>query len=343
MAKRAGQKLRILQVMQLILQHTDEEHGLTLAQMAAMLRDQGLDCERKSLYDDIQTLRDFGLDILLQKQGRQSVYLLASRDFELPELKLLVDAVQSSRFITAKKSEQLIGKIERLASVPQGRQLQRQVYVQGRIKTMNESIYHNVDKLHEAISAGRQIKFRYFQWSVQFGGGSRVVKSYRHGGALYQISPWALLWDDENYYMVGYDGAAGKIKHYRVDKMEAIQLTDLARDGQREFASFDTAVYSKKVFGMYGGQEQTVRLRFADYLAGVVVDRFGTDLPLRPAGPGQFIAVVQVQTSPQFFSWVFGLGDGVQILSPQQIVDDFLHHARQVTDLYGDRNGPDAV
>ena len=178
-------------------------------------------------------------------------YYIANRSFELPELKLLVDAVQSSKFITHKKSNELIKKVEGLASVHQARQLQRQVFVQNRVKTMNESIYYNVDKIHNAISQGVKVSFLYFEWAVSFTTKERIKRPKR-GGERYAISPWALTWDDENYYMIGYDSESKKIKHYRVDKMQSIELTDEKRDGQRVFQKFDMAQYSKMTFGMYG-------------------------------------------------------------------------------------------
>ncbi len=245
MAKRSGQKLKLLYLMKILLEQTDEDHGLTIAQLAQKLEEWGVSAERKSLYDDLETLQVYGLDVI-SPQGRGS-YGVGSRLFEVAELKLLVDAVQSSRFITAKKSRELIGKVESLASVYQAQTLQRQVYVANRIKTMNESIYYNIDALHQAIAQGKQISFRYFQWPVP------------PGGERYQVSPWALTWDDENYYLVAYDTPEQKIKHFRVDKMEGIRLEKEKRDGAEQFQKFDMAVYFRQVFGMYGGEEAQVR------------------------------------------------------------------------------------
>ena len=256
MPKNPNQKLKLLYLYQILMQKTDEEHKLTTDELIAALSRCGIEAERKSIYSDIAALQDFGLDVNLQR-GRGGGYFVASREFELPELKLLVDAIQCSRFITEKKSNELIKKLESLASEPQARALQRQVYVSDRVKTINESIYYNIDTLHSAISAGVQITFQYFEWALDFSAQQRIQKRYRRDGARYQVSPWALTWDDENYYMVAYEAASDAIRHYRVDKMEHIELTDLRREGQRLFHDqFNIASYARKVFGMFSGEEK---------------------------------------------------------------------------------------
>lgn len=252
----------------------------------------------------------------------------------MPELRLLVDAVQSSRFITDRKSRQLIGKVESLASRFQAQELQRQVYVTGRIKTMNESIYYNIDGLHDAIARQKQVSFRYFEWVLDREQG-RLCRQYRRGGRRYRVSPWALAWDDENYYLVAYDSDAQKIKHYRVDKMAEIQAEELSRQGLGHFRQFDMAQYSLRMFGMYGGEEVDVTLQFEDRLAGVVADRFGRETAMRPQGAGYFTITVPVAVSPPFFAWVFGLGTGAQILGPQPVVERFRQHMEQIWAQYG--------
>lgn len=332
MAKRSGQKLKLLYLMKILLEQTDEDHGLTIAQLAQKLEEWGVSAERKSLYDDLETLQVYGLDVI-SPQGRGS-YGVGSRLFEVAELKLLVDAVQSSRFITAKKSRELIGKVESLASVYHAQTLQRQVYVANRIKTMNESIYYNIDALHQAIAQSKQISFRYFQWAVGEAGEDTVARRFRREGERYQISPWALTWDDENYYLVAYDTPEQKIKHFRVDKMEGIRLEQEKRDGAEQFQKFDMAVYSCQVFGMYGGEEAQVRLRFANHLAGVVVDRFGKDVPIRRDGEDHFTVWLSVAVSPQFFSWVLGFGEEAQILEPQWVLKRLKSHLEKTLALY---------
>lgn len=323
MAKNPNQKLKLLYLYQILLKQSDEDHKLSMEDLLRALSRCGTEAERKSIYSDIAALQDFGLDVMLQR-GPGGGYYVASRDFELPELKLLVDAIQCSRFITEKKSDELIRKIESLTSEPQARVLQRQVYISDRIKTMNESIYYNIDTLHAAISAGVQITFQYFEWTLDFSSQQRIVKRYRRDGALYQVSPWALTWDDENYYMIAYEEASDSIRHYRVDKMEHIALTEQPRKGQRLFHDrFNLAAYSRKVFGMFSGEEKTVRLRCENRFIGVLRDRFGADLMVQPYDEAHFAVNVTVAVSPQFFSWVFGLGGGVQIIEPRDVREQF--------------------
>lgn len=280
MAKSPNQRLKLLYLMKVLLEETDDAHHIALPDLIQSLARYGISAERKSIYADIEALRQFGLDVEFQK-GTDGGYYIANRMFQLPELKLLVDSVQASKFITHRKSLELIRKIESLASIYEARQLHRQVYVANRVKTMNESIYYNVDKLHEAIGAGKKITFRYFEYTV------KKEKRYRRNGMRYQISPFALTWDNENYYMLGYDSEAGIMKHYRVDKMEGITVTHESRDGAAQFACLDMAVYSQRVFSMYGGEDTLVRLCFAEHLIGVVMDRFGKDVHVFPSSIGE--------------------------------------------------------
>lgn len=322
MSRQSGQKLKLLYLQKLLFEQTDTSHWVSMEYILSYLEQNGIKAERKSIYTDMQLLRTFGLDIM-QRKGKTGGYYLASRPFETAELKLLVDAIQSSRFITHRKSRELIRKLEGLTSQPQASGLQRQVYVAGRTKTLNESIYHNIDTLHQAISAGNQITFRYFEWRIEFLTHRHIFKQYRHGGRPYQISPWALMWDDENYYMIGFDKAAGLVKHYRVDKMEDIMVTELPREGKELFEGFDLASYARRTFGMFRGREQQVSLRCENRFAGVLHDRFGDDIDLSPCDDAHFYADVRVAVSPQFFAWVFGLGGAVQIAAPETVVKEF--------------------
>ena len=309
MPKSYGQKLKLLYLMKFLLERTDGNHGLSAPELIRLLEEKGISAERKSVYDDLRALASFGVDIVKDRDG----YRVASRLFELPELKLLVDAVQSSKFVTAKKSGELIAKLETLASREEAKQLHRQVYVGNRVKTMNESIYYNVDKIHDAINGNSQITFFYFEYSA------KKEKQYRHNKLRYRVSPYALCWSDENYYMIAYDGQASKLKHYRVDKMDEIQVERDPREGKELYQSFDTALYTKGVFGMFGGEEETVVLRFENRMAGIVLDRFGKEITLRPDGEQHFQIRIPVRVSPQFMAWVFGLGSGAEILSPESV------------------------
>lgn len=327
MARSANQKLKCLYLRQFLLENTDEAHPVTVSQMIDYLARHDIAAERKSIYDDIDGLRSYGLDIEYRK-AQDGGYFIANREFQLPELKLLVDAVQSSKFLSLRKSNELIAKLEKLASRHEAQALRRQVYVTHRIKNMNESIYYNVDALHSAIAAGSRITFRYFDWDMN------GKKKYRHEGKRYRISPWALLWDDENYYLVGYDAEHAERRHYRVDKMESITQTGEERLGKELFAGFDSAAYSRKVFGMYGGEPQKVTLRFESSMSNIVFDRFGRELILTPDREGGFTVTVEVVPSPQFFAWLTGLGAPVKILSPQPIVQQFCDYLQSVLDAY---------
>lgn len=196
MAKLPNQKLKILYLMKVLLEKTDESHSITMPEIIAELEAYGITAERKSIYNDMECLRQYGLDIIGEQYDRTYYYRIGNRQFELAELKLLVDSVQSAKFLTAKKSNRLIKKIEGLASKYEASQLHRQVYVAERIKTMNESIYYNVDNIHNAIAKNSKITFQYFQWNV------KKEMELRKNGALYEVSPWALSWNDENYYLV---------------------------------------------------------------------------------------------------------------------------------------------
>ena len=244
---------------------------------------------------------------------KKSGYYVANRRFELPELKLLADSVQVSRFITHRKSVELIKKIESLCSVYEAQQLQRQIYVANRIKTVNESIYYNVDRIHTAIGQDKKISFLYFEYTVE------KKRRFRKDGQRYVVSPCALTWDDENYYMLGYDAPAGRVKHYRVDKMTAIELLDETREGKEHYQKMDMAAYSQKMFSMFGGQEQQVEIAFSESLIGVVIDRFGESVYIRREKDGWFTIRVLVAVSPQFFAWIFSFGEKAQILSPESV------------------------
>ena len=304
MARGANQKLKILYVAK-ILNTTDEEHPITCEEILRYLEANGIEAERKTVYSDIEALQNFGMDIVLQ---RGKGYFLASRTFELPELRLLVDAVQCSRFVTQKKTLELIGKLETLCGKAQAQKLNGQVFVFNRIKAMNESIYYTVDAVQEAITDGKQITFRYFDYAAD----KRRV--FRHDGKIYRVDPCALVWEDENYYLIARE--EGVLKHFRVDKMEGITVCNQACASQERF---DPADYVKGVFGMFGGERETVKLSVHNRLAGVILDRFGKEITLIPQDDEHFTVSVNVAVSPQFYSWVAGLTDQAKILSPQSV------------------------
>ena len=327
MPKSANQKLKLLYIMQLLIEKSDELHPVSMNEIIAHLEANAISAERKSVYDDLESLRLFGMDII-QQRGANGGYYLAGREFELPELKLLVDSVQSSKFITQKKTMALIKKIESLASVYEAQLLHRQVYVKNRIKNMNESIYYNVDEIHNGIATDCKICFKYFEYSISK---ERVCK---RGGAKYCVSPFALTWDDENYYMIGFDSEARIIKHFRVDKMMEISTLDEKRDGRESFETLDLASYSSTLFGMFTGKEERVELEFSNNLIGPVIDRFGEDTPIIPTDGEHFRAYAEVAVSPQFFGWLCGFGNGVRVVAPQRVVSQMREHVAAIGSLY---------
>ena len=322
------QKLKLLYLIKIFTEDTDDQHALTLPQIAEKLDAYGVSAERKTLYQDFELLRDFGFDIIGQQARRNFYYHMGNRRFELPELKLLVDSVQSAKFITDKKSNALIKKLEGMVSKYEARKLQRQVIISGRIKAMNESIYYNVDKLHEAIGTDRQIRFKYFRWNIN------KEMELRKDGAWYQVSPWALMWDDENYYLVGYDAEDGKIKHYRVDKMWRISVADRKREGKEQFRAFNMPRYTKSLFGMFGGEEVKVTLEAENGMVGILLDRFGKDIPVKPVDADHFRTSVVVAVSSQFLGWIMALGDGVKIIGPDKVVTRMKEEIRLISQMY---------
>ena len=327
MAKSENQKLKLLYLRKIFEEQTDEIHPITIARIIDELGKHGIEAERKSLYRDIRLLQDFGMDII-PVRSKSYGYYLASREFELPELKLLVDAVQSSRFITHKKSGELIKKLEALSSVHDAAQLQQTVYVVNRIKTANESIYYNVDRICAAIAENSRVSFRYFDWTAE------KRKSYRKNGGRYCVSPWSLTWDDEMYYLIAYDSGEEKIKHFRVDKMNNIETVPLPRDGSQAFRELDMALYAKKFFGMFNGSEETVTLRCKKSLAGVIIDRFGRDITMFADDDEHFKVNVTVAISPVFLAWVFAFGADMTIVSPRGVIKRFREMARAAADMY---------
>ena len=321
--------LKTLYIMQILTEHTDEDHALNATKIGEILkRDYGIDVHRQTIYSEIGKLMDFGMDIVLNENERLGGYYLASRQFELPELKLLVDAVQSSRFITGKKTKELIGKLEKLCSKGEAKQLNNQVIIYNRPKTTNETIYYNVDKLHSAIYHNRQITYQYVDWTV------KKQMEYRHGGEFYVVTPLLLIWDDENYYLVAFDEKAGRIKHYRVDKMRNMSILDIP--GSQEAASqhIDAAQFEKKTFGMYGGEDEKVHLICHNSLAGVILDRFGTDIFMVPVDEEHFSASVTVAVSPQFFGWVTAVGERMRIEGPEEVKQQYQEQLHKILKNY---------
>lgn len=328
MAKGRNQKLKLLYLTKIFMEKTDESHALTLAEITTLLNGYEVTADRKTLYLDFEELKHYGLDIISEQRSKTVVYYLASRDFELAELKLLVDSVQSSKFITEKKSNSLIKKLESLVSEHESKQLHRQVITSGRVKTMNESILINVDSIHSAINNNRQISFQYFQWTPD------KQRELRHDGQQYTISPWHLVWDNDNYYMIGYDSDSEMIKHFRVDKMLRISSGNEKREGLKKMKEFNIATYSRTLFGMLGGESTRVTLQCHNSMAGVIIDRFGKDTVMLRHDDEHFIAYVEVVPSDQFLGWIIGLSSYVQIMEPSSVVKQIKDLLSKQMELY---------
>lgn len=329
MSRGVNQKLKLSYLIRIMLTKTDDEHGLTMPQIIDELAKYDITAERKSIYADFEDMTDkLGIEIIKEQIGRETYYHVGAREFELAEVKLLIDAIQSSKFITQTKSRELITKIKGFVSEHQAKQLQRQVYINDRVKTMNESVYYNVDDVHTAINQNRKIRFQYYKWNID----KKLVP--RHNGAWFVVSPWALTWDDENYYMVAYDDLDHKIKHYRVDKMMKISVTDEPREGRDIFKNFDMASYSKMSFGMYSGQKTKVHIQFPNSMCGVFIDRFGKEITFRRIDENHSELRVDVAVSYQFFGWIFSLGKEVRVTEPAEVVAQMKRAAEEFAANY---------
>lgn len=327
MPKSQNQKLKLLRLRQYLLEQTDEAHPATLQQLTDTLARNGITAERKSIYSDIETLAEAGLDVQLRR-GKAGGWFVGARDFELAELKLLVDAVQASKFITRGKSGALIGKLERLTSGWQARTLRRQVHVSPRVKTINESVYYSIDTLHEAIARGQGVTFQYFEFNVS------KERVFRRKGRVYEVSPCGLIWDNENYYLAGFDHEKGEVRNYRVDKMAGLALCE--RLSQPEACrTFDIAAYGQKHFSMFHGQEGDITLRCETRMVGVILDRFGQDVMLIPDGESHFTVTVSVMMSPQFLGWLFGLAPAITIQKPDWALEEYKKQVQATAQMLG--------
>ena len=309
--------LKILYLYKILFEHTDSEHAITMPQIQAMLKEYGFDAGRKAIYDYIDVLRELGADII-SGMGKHAGYCLASRTFDLPELKLLADAIASSRFFTEKKAKELIQKLETLCSEHEATSIRRQVYIANRITTDNELIYYNVNEIHRAIAEKKKISFKYFDYDL------KKHKKYRED--LHICSPYALTWRDENYYLIAHYEKYNGISHFRVDKMEKVQILD--EPAQKKPRDFKLSDYLKSTFSMFSGEEEDVILRFANkpHLIRAVIDRFGKQIVMRPDGDEHFTIKIPVRTSAPsaFFSLIFQFGTEAQIIEPTSLKDEYV-------------------
>lgn len=318
--------LKTLYLLELLMEKTDEEHPLSAAAMVRALEEEyQIHVNRTTIYSELRKLSDAGTDIV-HRDEKPSGYYVGSRMFELAELKLLVDAVQASKFITQKKSEQLIRKLETLCSRPEAKQLSSQVTVYNRPKTSNETIFYNVDRIHSAIFQNHQITYQYVEWTMD----KKTVP--RHDGAYYNVSPLHLIWDDENYYLIAYDERTNMVRHYRVDKMRDLVIQEDLRSSGALEQKIDVAAFSRKTFGMYNGVDTKVQLQGKKHLAGVVLDRFGADIWMRPLDEESFSAAVTVTVSRQFFGWLTAIGPELKITGPEEVKEAYRDYLETILD-----------
>ena len=311
MPKSYNQKLKIFYILDYLQKNSHQDHPVRAAELLTMLEQQhNIICERKTIYSDIAALQDYGVDIV-SIPGKNGGYYIASRNFELPELKLLIDAVQSSRFLTEKKSRELIEKLCSQCSVYDARLMRRDVLVSGRVKSMNETIYYNVDAIQDAIAENRKITFRYFDYGLD---GKR---HYRNRN--YQASPYGLCQDHENCYLLAHSERHG-VTSYRVDRMNDIRLLDDPRTPCPELTGKALTEHANRLFQMYAGEQTAVKLRFHRSLINAVIDRFGREVMLIPDGEEHFVFTAEVAVSPMFLSWVIGFGQKAKILYPESVV-----------------------
>lgn len=322
MAKRMGCGGKILLLRQLLLDRTGPECGVTMAEILSYLSQNGIEAERKSIYADLELLRASGMDIGLERCGKRREYRVLSRTFDTVELKLLTDAVAASRFITRKKSGELIEKLRSLTSESERRMLRRQVYVDGRIKSMNETIYYSTDAISEAIEAGRMIRFRYYDYTPEK---KRVARR-----GVYIVAPLGLVVCSENYYLCAYSEVHADIRNYRVDRMGGVEVLDRKRPDLPEVRDFDLVSYRERQFSMFGGEQRDVTIEFDDALANVAVDYFGPDVPIRPRGDGRFTVTRRIEVSPAFFGWLFQFGTRCRLLAPADVAAQYAGLARAV-------------
>ncbi|MCR5107951.1 MAG: WYL domain-containing protein [Lachnospiraceae bacterium] len=325
MAKSARQKLKLLYLRDILLRESDENHPLNAPALIKRLKDHDIEAERKSIYNDIENLADYGMD-LLKLDGRDGGYFVGSSDFELAELKLLVDAVQSCRFITSRKSDQLIKKISSLTNIYDEEKLKRQVYSVNRIKTQNESVFYAIDDINAAILENKNINFLYMKWNSD----KKLVP--RRDGVKYHVTPIALIWDDEYYYLLALDLSDNKRKHFRVDKIKTVEKLEERSERLKE--KIDIAGYSKKVFGMYGGKTESVSVRCPEDKVGIFIDRLGSDISIFKEDNGKVRIHTEVQVSDAFFGWIASLGPDIVITGSEDVRKGYISFIKDQLNNY---------
>ncbi len=319
-------KIVFLYVLRVLMERSDVNHPITTEEIITALADYGYSCDRKAVYRYIESLREYGIEI--EKVGRG--YAVISREFEMHELKLLADAVQSSRFITVKKSRELIEKLGTLTSVYEAQMLNRSVHMLGTNKTDNERVFYTLDAVYEAMRTNKRVNFKYFRYLPD------GTKEYRDGGAEYTVSPYAVVWDDEKYYIQAYHEKYDTISSFRLDLIEGARVSKQARLKQKEYESYNPNDREKAAFSQFGGTPSTVICEFHNSLAGAVFDHFGTDIRTSPADADFFRVSLSVIVSPRFLSWMFGFGDKARIVAPKNVIEQFKEQIESVSAMYNE-------
>jgi len=315
-------KSRILYVLKLLYAKTDEQNLLSTVEIIDYLASLGMSAHRRTIAADMELLEEFGIDVITIK-STQNKYFIGSREFELPEIKLLVDAVESSKFITPKKSEELVKKLSRLVSQNQATELNRQIFIDKRVKPENEEIYYIVDAIHNAIAQKKQLEFKYYEYTQE------KEKVYKNNGYIYKLSPYALSWSEDHYYVIGYCKKHGKISKFRVDRMAKTNVIDGEATPMPE--NFNGADYAKETFSMYDGETKTVELKCTNELMKVIIDRFGEDVNTTSLGSNCFKAIVDVSVSPTFYGWVFQFSGKMSIIDPCDVRNQYIEMAKKIT------------
>lgn len=325
MAERSSSKLKLLYVLKVLLEESDENHPLSSTDIQSLLSLYDIHAERKGIYNDVKALTAYGHDIITLP-GTDGGFYIGSRQFELAELRLLIDSIQTSHFITEKKSEVLIQKLLGLCNKYDAETLKKQISLHGRPKAENERILYTIDTIHNAITNDVMVSFKYEYVTAD--------KKYElsREGKTYKISPWALVWMSDFYYMLGYDHEAEMIKYYRIDRMKFTKLTSTKREGAKAFDDYDLASFAKRTFNMRNGDVQTVTLKADKGLVAAIIDRFGMDTPIMNVTDETFTTHVEIAVSEQFFGWLSGLGSKISIVSPESVKQKYKAHLNDILD-----------
>lgn len=325
-----SKRLSLIYLQELFLRKTDETHYVKMPEILSFLEKKDIFIDRRTVYTYFKLLNYTGFEIIAVKERGDCKYHHPQRIFDITELKFLIDSIAASKFLTEKKSKELINKVKSLASDYDSVALNRSVLLGNRVKSINNMVLNNLDTIYEAIADNSKITFQYMRWNPQ-----RKLE-YQKGGKLYTASPYAVSLNADNYYLIAYDNEADILKHYRIDKMKNISLLHEAREGKKIFKSFNPVDYTLKTFGMYGGREETITIECSNFLVGVFIDRFGYAAHLRPdfENPDKTIIRISVNVSPQFYAWLFALGTGVKIISPESVINEFVAMTDSVLNNY---------